>query len=148
MRSTFLLMIALFLASSTLSSDARPPSGTDAVDKLATAVSEGFTTKSLGALDAQRPYVGTVKIVIEHSLSGRRETKTFKSLAAVERWLKRREREDGPARNSGPLLQCAKGVCEFDQNGLLHNNLYLQKVTYGMRKGRPYIKGIYILDGD
>ena len=73
--------------------------------------------------------------------------KTFKTLAQVDRWFKRRETADGPARNKGQLKQCRKGVCTFEQEGMLHNNLYLKKITYGMRKGQPYIKAIYIDDG-
>jgi hypothetical protein len=73
--------------------------------------------------------------------------KTFRTLAQVDRWFKSRERADGPGRNVGPLQQCSKGVCAFEVVGMNHNNLFLQKITYGMRKGKPYIKAIYIADG-
>lgn len=73
----------------------------------------------------------------------------FASLARAEAWLKSREHEDLPARSVKPFQKCAKGVCTFDFNGgILHNNLYLKKITYGVRNGCPYIKTIYLLDGD
>lgn len=50
--------------------------------------------------------------------------------------------------NVANLKQCKKGMCTFDNAGLLHNNLYLKKITYGFTKGRPYIKAVYFLDGD
>jgi hypothetical protein len=73
--------------------------------------------------------------------------KTFRTLAQVDRWFKKRETADGPRRNIGQLKQCSRGVCTFEQEGMLHNNLYLKKITYGMRKGQPYIKAIYVDDG-
>jgi hypothetical protein len=69
-------------------------------------------------------------------------------LAQIDRWFKSSERADGPGRNVGPLEKCSKGVCTFEVVGMNHNNLFLQKITYGMRKGKPYIKAIYIADGD
>jgi hypothetical protein len=32
--------------------------------------------------------------------------------------------------------------------GINHNNLYLKRITYGVSNGCPYLKTIYILDGD
>lgn len=121
---------------------------TQTIEQLAKAVAEAWSEGKLGSLDAQRPFVGSVRIRIEHSIADRVESRSFKTLARAERWLKSRERADGPGRNIGPLQQCSKGVCAFEQEGMLHNNLYLQKITYGIRKGQPYIKVIHIIDGD
>lgn len=125
------------------------------LEELIKAVDEAYSTNKLGRLDARRPYLGKVRIVIEHSLAGdgekgQYEIRTFRTLAQAERWLKSREREDGtPFRQTRPLIECEGGVCEFDFNGgILHNQLYLKKVSYGYRRGRPYIKTIYLLDGD
>ena len=121
---------------------------TQTIQQLANAVSDAFTTGKLGSLDADRPYVGTVRVVIENLVDV--ERKTFKTLAQAERWLKSRETQDGPItnprRNSGVLQQCRKGLCTFEAAGGLHNILYLQKITYGMRKGRPYIKAIHLVN--
>jgi hypothetical protein len=123
----------------------RPQTVQELVNAVATAWSEG----ELGRLDAGRPYVGSVRVVVEASVGEPPMIwrKTFRTLAQVDRWFKSRERPDGPGRNIGQLKQCSKGVCTFEQEGMLHNNLYLEKITYGMRKGRPYIKAIYIADG-
>jgi hypothetical protein len=54
-----------------------------------------------------------------------------------------------PGRESRPLVRCAKGVCTYNfDGGILHNHLYLKKISYGTRSGCPYIKTIYLLDGD
>ncbi|MDT4895230.1 MAG: hypothetical protein QOH25_307 [Acidobacteriota bacterium] len=94
--------------------------------------------------------MGSVRVIVEGTLGEppNVERKTFRTLAQVDRWFKRNERADGPGRNVGPLEQCRKGVCTFEVVGMNHNNLFLQKITYGMRKGKPYIKAIHILDGD
>ena len=121
----------------------------ETVEELVKALSEAYTSKSLGGLAAERPQQGRVSVVVEHSISGSREARSFKSLEAAERWLKSREREDGPARQVMPLRRCRRGLCTYDfDGGILHNNLYLQKVAYGYRRGRPYVKTIYLLDGD
>lgn len=119
------------------------------VEELVKALAEAYTSKSLGGLAAGRPRLGRVSIIVEHSISGGRDVRSFKTLEAGERWLKSREREDGPARQVMPLKRCRRGVCAYDfDGGILHNNLYLQKVAYGYRNGRPYVKTIYLLDGD
>ncbi|MDT4895279.1 MAG: hypothetical protein QOH25_356 [Acidobacteriota bacterium] len=128
-------------------------SSSSTIEQLAQALADAFTAKSLGRLDAERPYFGRVKIIIEHSLAedtakDRFEVRQVRTLEQGERWLTSRERADSPARNSGSLQRCRKGVCTYEQVGMLHNNLYLQKVTYGYRNRRPYIKTIYLIDGD
>lgn len=124
------------------------------VEQLMEALDKAYTDKALGRLDAKRPYMGRVRVVIEHSLAGdddphQFERRQFRTLAQAERWLRSREREGFPRRQTMPLLECKGGTCEYDFNGgILHNQLYLQKVSYGFRRGRPYIKTIYLLDGD
>lgn len=76
------------------------------------------------------------------------ENRSFRTLLQAELWLKSRERAEGPGRNIGPLQQCTKGVCTFELSGMLHNNIYLQRITYGVRQGKPYIKAIHLIDGD
>ena len=121
----------------------------ETVEELVGALSEAYASKSLGSVAAARPRQGRVRIVVEHSISGRFESRSFKTLEAGERWLKGREREDGPARQVMPLERCRRGLCTYDfGGGILHNNLYLQKVAYGYRGGLPYVKTIYLLDGD
>jgi hypothetical protein len=124
------------------------------VEQLMKALDDAYNTGSMGRLDARRPYLGNVRIVIEHSLGedgkGSFERRQFRTLAQAERWLKSRERGDGtPFRETRPLEECSRGMCTYDFNGgILHNHLYLKKISYGFRKGRPYIKTIYLLDGD
>jgi hypothetical protein len=124
------------------------------IEDLVKAVAAAYEVKSMGRLDAQKPDVGKVRIVIENSLAednakDRFVIKWFSSLAQLEQWLKSREHEELPARESRPLVRCAKGVCTYNfDGGILHNHLYLKKITYGSRAGCPYLKTIYLLDGD
>jgi hypothetical protein len=121
---------------------------TQTPEELVKAVADAFSAGELGRLDAERPYLQTVRIRVEHSITGGVEARSFRTLARLERWLKGRETGEGPARNGGALRRCRRGVCTFEQEGMLHNNLYLQRITYGLRKGRPYIKAIHIIDGN
>jgi hypothetical protein len=138
-----------------LPAQAQSPSGKQTIGKLEDSLAVAYMAKELGRLDAKRPYFGRVKIVIEHSLAGdddkdRFEIKMFKTLASVEQWLNGREREDGtPFRESRDLLRCRNGLCIYNlDGGISHNHLYLKKFAYGYRRGRPFIKTIFLLDGD
>lgn len=117
------------------------------IEDLAAKFSEAFESRTLASLDAETPYPISVTVVIEHSISGRKESKRFKTLKAAERWFTRNRKEANFV--SKPFQKCARGVCTFDfDSGLLHNTLYLQKINYSVVKGRPYLKTIYFLDGD
>jgi hypothetical protein len=122
---------------------------TQTIQELANAAAKAWSEGNLGSLDSGRPYVGSVKVVVEGQAGEPPMVwrKTFRTLAQVDRWFASRETADGPGRNMGQLKQCSKGTCTFEQEGMLHNNLYLKKITYGMRKGQPYIKAIYVDDG-
>ncbi|MDQ3818748.1 MAG: hypothetical protein M3362_13860 [Acidobacteriota bacterium] len=119
---------------------------TDPVGQLATEVADAFKAKDLGKLDADHPYLGSVRVRVDHSLGPRVQIRRFSTLAQVERWFKRGGLD--PNRSAGALKGCRRGVCTFEQEGMLHNTLYLKRITYGMRKGRPYIKSIELIDGD
>jgi hypothetical protein len=72
-------------------------------------------------------------------------------MTQAARWLKGREIGEGlPTPQVRPLIKCAKGVCDYDPlaGGMLHNQQYLEKFTYGIRGGCPYLKTIYLLNGD
>jgi hypothetical protein len=143
--------VAIFLFSLTLPATAVSPCKYPNIEDLAKAVAENYEAKTLRNLDAQKPYAGRVRIVIEHSLGedSAKVIRSFTSLARAEAWLKSREHEEMPGRESRPLKRCAKGLCTYDfDGGILHNHLYLQKISYGIRAGCPYLKTIYLLDGD
>lgn len=146
-------LLAFFALSSP--AQAQSAGGSKSIERLVDKLEVAYANEALGRLDAQRPYLQSVKIVIEHSLAedtdkDRFEIKTFRTLSLAERWLKSRQREDGtPFRNLRPLLKCRKGMCRYDFNGgILHNQLYIKRIAYGYSKGRPYLKTIYLLDGD
>ena len=141
------IVLLLFISVSGL---AQPSTGKQTIEQLVNSLSTAYSAKTLRSLDAKKPYFGKITIVIEHSLAQPEyETKTFKTFAKVEKWLKSREIEGFPARGTRKLKQCRKWVCIYDfDGGILHNNLYLKKITYGFSKGRYYIKKITLLDGD
>lgn len=118
------------------------------INNLVSAVGEAYKAKTLAGLDVDKPYLGNITVIIQHSRGRKSVTKTFKSFEKVDEWLKSREKEELPSRDVFTLKQCKKGVCSFTEDGLLHNNLYLKKVTYSSSKGRYYIKTITLLDGD
>lgn len=125
-------------------------------EELAQTVSEAYKAKTLADLDAKQLAGPTVTLVIEHSLmegkngNGLIVTRRFKNFAAIDKWLKSKEREEGaPFRQTKPLLRCAKGRCSYNfDGGILHNNLYLHDIYYSSRNGRLYLIKIHLLDGD
>jgi hypothetical protein len=150
---TLISGLILLLFSSSLPVRAGSPCKKQSIDDLAKSIATAYEGRRLATLDGQKPYV-RVRIVIEHSLAednakDRFVIKWFPSLAQAESWLKSREHEEMPGRAAKPLKLCAKGVCSYDfDGGIVHNTLYLKKISYGFRGGCPYIKTIYLLDGD
>jgi len=146
---TLATAVALVLFSLSLPVHAESPCKKQTIEDLVKAVAEGYETKTLGSLDAQKPYVGKVRIVIESSLAednakDRFVIKWFASLIRAERWLKSREHEEMPGRVTKPFVRCAKGVCTYNfGDGIVHNTLYLKKITYGSRGGCPYQDNLF-----
>ena len=145
--------VALILFIIALPVHASSPARKETIEQVVKELSDAYMAKTLGKLDAEHPYMAKVKIVIEHSLGEGKdqfEVKEFKTLEKGEQWLKSREREDGtPFREVRTLAGCKRGLCTYDfDGGILHNHLYIQKIAYGYRNGSPYIKTIYLLDGD
>ena len=123
---------------------------------LAQTVSQAYKKKTLAELDKKRLAANTVTLVIEHSIAEGKDgnglivTRRFKNFAAVDKWLKSQEREEGaPFRQTMPLLRCAMGRCSYNfDGGILHNNLYLHDIYYSAGNGRILITKIKLLDGD
>ena len=145
--------LALFMLAAPAHAQSR--AGRKSIERLEEKFGIAYMNSALGSLDAEYPVFRKVKIVIEHSLAGdtdkdRFEIKEFKRFAQAERWLSSRQREDGtPFRIARDLRQCRNGLCTYNfDGGILHNQLYIKKIAYGYRNGRPYIKTIYLLDGD
>src|SRR5687767_644471 len=131
---------------------AQPKCKKQPIKNLVEAFAESFANKTMGTLDADRPYVGRFTIRIEHSLADdddpqRFEVRRFSSFARAEQWFKGREIEGLPGRYTRPVEKCSRGVCTYNlDGGINHRSLYLTKITYGIRNGCPYIKTIYLLE--
>jgi hypothetical protein len=121
-------------------------------DQVAKGFAKAFAEKKLDQIDAKS--VGKITLTMENSLvedgaKGQLTVKTFANLNALEKWLTKREIDELPGRTANELISCKKGVCSFKIDGLLHNTLFLKKVTLGFTKDKcPYIKSIYIVDGN
>ncbi|HEY0384509.1 MAG TPA: hypothetical protein VGC64_00790 [Pyrinomonadaceae bacterium] len=123
----------------------------ETVAQLNKRLANAYQSKTLTSLDAEHPFAKKIKLVIEHSLDeDSYEIKYAPLFEYLEEWLKNREREDGtPFRAVMPRVSCRKNTCTYDfDGGIDHNHLYLQEVSYGYRKGCPYIRTIYLYDGD
>jgi hypothetical protein len=109
----YLALIVLLLAFTESASASVPVSKKETIQQLASSLAKAYKAKNLGVLDAKKPYIGQVKIVIEHSLAGDddkgRLTRTFKTLTKAEQWLRSRTRAGMPARAIRALDQCGKG---------------------------------------
>lgn len=143
----YLVFALVVIALSSFASQAQTACNKTA-SQIANEFSAAFTAKKLDTLDADRGAAGRITLTIENSLSGKRTIKTFANLAAVEKWLTKREIDELPGRTASEQVTCKKGVCGFKIDGLLHNTLFLKSVTFGYAKGKcPFIKSIYIVDG-
>ena len=121
----------------------------EAIEPLVNRLAQVWATRQLGSLDKEKPSLGSVQFVVEHSIADNFEVKEKPNFEAIERWLRSQEHNGVPARETRPLLWCAKGLCVFDfSTGIAHNHRYLQKVTYEHRNGCVYIKSVFLLDGD
>jgi hypothetical protein len=118
------------------------------IEQLATTVATAYSDNKLDQLEV--PATKKIQISIEHSLGeGSVLTRNFKTWQEGEKWLRSKSTDGQPVRENRSLSSCEKGVCNYDfRAGILHNHLYLRKLTYGYKNGRPYIKSIYLLDGD
>ena len=151
------VIIALILLIIPLSAQAQSRSkNLETIEKLEDALSTALALDRLGTLDAKHSNPGKVRVVIEHSgadiaadPNSIYERKVFKTFGELGRWLKSRETEGGfPLRVTMPLVGCQRGLCTYNfDGGILHHRLYLQKISYGYRNWRPYIKTIFLLAG-
>lgn len=147
----FIAAVALALFAMSSVTMAGTPAKKWSARELAAAVSGAFD--DLSKLNADRSMVGKVRIVIENSLGELDDPdhfmiRSFANFTKAEAWLTSREHDGQPGRNAGAVKRCAKGICTFEQTGMLHNNIYLTKISYGIRGGSAYIKSIYIINGD
>ncbi len=156
MRKTLLAAIVIALVG--IAANAQSKCGGRTIEKLAGEISSLFESRKLNRLDATRPYLSTFAVRVEHSLAedGSKDqyrTQRFRSFRAAEKWLQKRDIKDEdmiyPTRESNSLIACKNGNCRYNLQGLLHNHLFLQRFTYGYKKnGCPYVKTIFIVDGD
>jgi len=124
------------------------------IEQLALSIARNYQSKSLNQLDRNHPYLSKFTVRIENSLVSdgepdQFEIKRFKSFILAEKWLKSREFEAWPNRISVPLINCKKGICRFNLQGINHKQLFLQKISYGYKQnGCPFVKTIFLLDGN
>lgn len=150
MKIYLLFLIILFTI---FSANAQNVCRKQTVEQLAESFAKAYKAKNLGQLDKERPLLGKVKFRIENSLAenekDQTEIKSFTNFKAAEKWLRTRETGGLPARNIIPLTECKKGVCTYNLQGLLHNNLFLTEFTFGYKKDKcPFIKTVFLIDGN
>ncbi len=120
-----------------------------AIEPLAKKLAADFAAKHLAGLDKERPYLKPIQFIVEHSITDDYEVEEMSNFSAIEQWLTGQEPEGMPVREARPLRWCKKGLCVFDLSaGIAHNHRYVQKLTYGYESGCPYLKSIFLLDGD
>ncbi len=146
------IAVVLVLLVFSLPVHSKSPCKKQTIEDLVKAVGEAFEAKDLGRLDANRASHRKVRIVIRHSLGegdNEYEIKQVRSFREAERWLKSREIGEYPGRSVRTLVRCKRGICSYDfDSGIVHKVLFLQRITYGYRNECPYVKTIYLLDGD
>lgn len=120
---------------------ARPES----VQKFSGRVRQAFMARDLARLDAGK-VGGSIRVSVEHSIADGTDVKSFTNFKQAEKWLMR-SRKDANLVAKG-TIKCRVTTCTIAPSGMLHNTLYLRKITYGYVKGRPYVRAIHFVDGD
>ena len=119
------------------------------IDKIAKEFYTAFENRKLNKLDKMNSSFGSIKVIIENSLGEaeieRTEVKTF---AAADKWIDKRGPVKNYPRTAGPPIVCKDGTCKFDSKCCLHNQLFLDRFEYAFNDGKPYIKTIYMIDGN
>jgi len=126
------------------------------IRQIAAEIAAAYKAKDLGKLDALQIIRGKFRIVIGYAYLDEKDAQPdtvryFKSFRAAERWLEQRQKKviDNPSRYVRALKDCSNDRCLFDDgSGSLHNQLYLDEIYYSYRKGRLFIKGLYLWNGD
>ena len=150
-------VVALILSIIPLSIHAQSSSKRLTIGKLVDEFETAFVADSLEKLDAKRPNRGKMRVIITYDTI-EPETKVFRTFGELGRWLRSRETDSAPTadgrtvklpfRVTNPPTVCRRGLCLYDyEGGILHNHLYLKKILYGYRNGRPYIKTIFLYNG-
>lgn len=141
------LALILFIVSP--SAQAQSRSKIKTIEQLEDAFSKAFGRDRMAELDAKYPNHGKFRVIIEYSSPLEPDIRVFRTFGALGRWLKSRETEGGfPWRLDTTLVGCKRGVCTYEfESNLEHNRLYIQKLSYGYRNGRPYLKTVFLLAG-
>ena len=123
------------------------------IGRIAEKVADAFASHDFGRLDRLRLFEGKLKLVIDTPTAdymiGEFQYFRFRSFMRLEQWLTSRENNIGlPFRLYIPFRGCRREVCRFEsEGGILHNRLYVEKVSFYYRKKRPFIKAVYLLYG-
>ncbi len=121
---------------------------------LAGRMATAFALGRLSRLDKEHLLGKRLELSIQHWITDgddpEFEAKTFRSFAAMERWLKADESEPGfPVRTSGERISCSRGLCRLDlrDNQMAHNHVFLIRIWYGSAKGKIVVKKLRLLYG-
>ena len=148
-----LLTLSLLIISICSAAQAQRHSKLSGPAKVADQIATAFSLESLSRYDSKHLVTGRLKLLIENSIydiGGKEfESRYFSSFAALERWMKKEERQPGfPVRVGWPLTGCRNGRCTFFRDGgISHNHVYLKRIYYGYKSKRLYIKTIQLLYG-
>ncbi len=120
------------------------------IEKAIKLLTDAYAGKRMKTLDGIGIKGDEVQFVIEHSLTSDYEVEEARTFSQADRWLRSLEIEkDMPSREVRPLVWCRKGLCVFDfEDGISHNALYIDKVTYVYKQGCPSLRTVFLLNGD
>jgi hypothetical protein len=143
-----IFVLLLVLASASLVSAQRSSLANGTSSAFAARVAKAFESKTLGSLDGGPK--SSIKVTIEHSLGeepDKIKSRTFHNLKSAQSWIRSQTGRETRF-ESGRLRRCGASKCDFAQNGMLHNHLYLVNFTYGTVRGKYHLKTLSVLDGD
>ena len=121
------------------------------VERLGQDVAHHFEAKTLNQLGRRLP-AHSVRLHIEHSIDDDLELTDQVAVVDLDARLAAAEaaipRQAASQRQVLEKMECHGLSCRFGPSGILHNNLYLQQVTFARSRGCLTLAEIYLLDGD
>ena len=122
--------------------------------KLANKMAVAFFT-GLAELDRRHLLRAPLQVSLQldepDTAGGQKEfySKTFRTFAAMECWMKSEEDSGAPFRQSGDRISCHRGLCRLylAENQMAHNHVYLTHIWYGYAKGKIFVRKVRLLYG-
>ncbi|MFT3744940.1 MAG: hypothetical protein QM785_11695 [Pyrinomonadaceae bacterium] len=120
--------------------------------RVANAVGDGFAA-DLRPLDRKGLQHGGFSVLYQYWITDidqkEYESRRFGSFTAFENWLRKntRKEDNTPFRVAGNVKNCTATNCTIETGNMRHNHLFLKRVWFAYRRGKPIVRKIHLIYG-